>query len=355
MAKEITIAKKQLVPKKFGLDMNPVDAKTIINKVKSGLSKMDLTPAVKTACLYLLDKSAQGQKTFPADIFKQLSQQDIGIIISDFGEITGAVYMLSKDKTYKAAKFPTDENEKLIDYLLVDHNGVDEKMSAKAGQGGKPSITSVVPVIQKFGKEGKLDKKFEKAVKILLILSSEEKGSLYSGPLLAAKELKTPGYESMKEIVKKQLKLGSLNNIPTMEQLQTVIDRNGSWKNVKTALTPFFKSSGYLANESVSQRLIESPRAGKEKPWGIIHYPITAELIKWLNTDKNNAKELLTLAAKTLSVTQIYLDYKGDSFIYTVKGFSDSEFVFGSPSSAPRPTNNRIGFTMKKKASEKKN
>jgi hypothetical protein len=85
----------------------------------------------------------------------------------------------------------------------------------------------------------------------------------------------------------------------------------------------------------------------------VLHYPITAELVKWLNTDTNHAKELLTMAAQTLTVTQVYLDLKSNDLKYTVKGFSDAEFQFGSPSSVPRPTNNRIGFTMKKSPTAK--
>jgi hypothetical protein len=52
------------------------------------------------------------------------------------------------------------------------------------------------------------------------------------------------------------------------------------------------------------------------------------------------------MSASTLTVTQIYLDIKQKNLVYTVKGFSDATFQFGSPSSAPYPTNNRVGFTM---------
>ena len=38
---------------------------------------------------------------------------------------------------------------------------------------------------------------------------------------------------------------------------------------------------------------------------------------------------------------------------YTVKTFSDGEFIFQSPSSTPYPVNNRIGFKMKKTGTAK--
>jgi hypothetical protein len=117
----------------------------------------------------------------------------------------------------------------------------------------------------------------------------------------------------------------------------------------------FFDQSGYSANinEAVTKRLIETPKEGKEKVWGVLHYPITAELIKWLNDDKNGAKEVLTAAATTLTVNQIYLDTDSKGYKYAVKSFSKGSFQFGSPSSMPRPTNNRIGFTMVKSRTSK--
>jgi hypothetical protein len=58
-----------------------------------------------------------------------------------------------------------------------------------------------------------------------------------------------------------------------------------------------------------------------------------------------------------MTVTQIYLDImpknKPTSCVYTVKGFSDAKFQFGSPSSTPNPVGNRIGLTMIKEPKKK--
>jgi hypothetical protein len=285
-----------------------------------------------------------------------LSQKDINIIHKDFGEITGAMYLLKINKDYMSVKFPVG-NEKLIDYIILTKDGVEEKFSAKAGQGGKPSITAVVPVIRKFKKDGKLKGKFKTAAEVIDLISTEEKNGLYLGPLKAAQYLETDGYEALIAALRKaKVHSGVLHDIPTSDQLLEAVNKAGSFTNVLKTFDGFFVKSGYKnnLNKDVTQRLVETPREGKEKKWGVLHYPITAELIKWLNTDANNAKELLTMAAKTLTVTQVYLDTAGGSNVkYTVKGFSDAEFMFGSPSSMPRPTNNRIGFTMKKAPTKK--
>jgi hypothetical protein len=66
----------------------------------------------------------------------------------------------------------------------------------------------------------------------------------------------------------------------------------------------------------------------------------------WLNDPNNGAREVLTMAARTLTVNQIYLDYKAGNLAYTVHTFSDADFKFHSPSSTPNPVGNRIGMKM---------
>lgn len=348
------VTDKQLIPGKFGLGENPIDLAGLKRIIASNLNSWErskkITPAVREACNYLVSNSEKGKEKFPVKS-TGLSEKEYNIILKDFGELSGAIYLLSTGK-YTHVKFPGG-NEKLIDYILVRKDKSEEKFSAKAGQGGKPSITSVMPVIREMEKSNSLDPHLKKAAQVLLFISTEEKNGLYFGPFRAAIFLKTPGY---KELVNTLKNLGVFNgtisqsSIPTPEELLEAVNKCGSYENCLKKLDAFFTESGYKPNlnPTVTQRLIETPREGKEKKWGVLHYPITAELIKWLNDPSNGATELLTRAANTLTVTQVYLDTKGSDLKYTVKGFSDAAFQFGSPSSMPRPTNNRIGFTMVK-------
>jgi hypothetical protein len=78
--------------------------------------------------------------------------------------------------------------------------------------------------------------------------------------------------------------------------------------------------------------------------------------MSWLNNPANGATEILTLAARTLTVNQIYLDHtppisgpakwKSGNLNYIIKTFSDASFKFHSPSSTPNPVGNRIGMKM---------
>lgn len=353
------VTDKQLVPNKFGLDDTPIELASLVKKVTAKLDilkkQKEITPAVYDACLYLIDNSAKGSSRFSAQ-YTGLTEKEYLIILKDFGEISGAIYMLKHGPDYRAVKFPTAANERLIDYTLVKTDGFEEKFSAKQGEGGKPSVTSVMPIISELEKSNKLSPRLKKAAQVLMHISTEEKNGLYFGPLRAAVFLKLPGYIELLNLLK-TLKVSnqttlSQATIPSPDDLLDAVNRCGTYKSCLEKMDKFFVASGYKANlnEAVTKRLIETPREGKEKKWGILHYPVTAELVKWLNDPSNGATELLTQAANSLTVTQIYLDLRGSNLEYTVKGFSDAQFEFGSPSSAPRPTNNRIGFKMKKAA-----
>jgi hypothetical protein len=261
------------------------------------------------------------------------------------------MFILSSCKMYSSVKFPTG-NEKLIDYVMVRKDGLEEKFSAKAGQGGKPSITSLMPEINKMANTPNIPEKMKKAIKVIQLISTEEKNGLYLGPLKAAKFINTPGYTALINVLK-EMKVYSGSDVPTSDMLEAAVNKTATFAKMKTKFATFFSACGYTMNESVTKRLYETPQAGKEKIWGILHYPITAELIKWLNNSENGALDVLAAAATTLTVNQIYLDEDSQNFKYTVKSFSKGQFQFGSPSSMPRPTNNRIGFTMIKEKKPK--
>jgi hypothetical protein len=341
---------KQLIPTAFGIaDGNPITLNSLNTKVKTKLKSMGLTPAVVSACEYLYDQALAGKATFEAKP-GTVNSKDYNIILKDFGEITGAVWLLTTNSSkYKAVKFPIG-NEKLIDYLLVTKNGLDEKFSAKKDQGGKPSIVSLMPIIEEMIRTStNLDIKLAKPSWVLYHLSTEEKNGLYFGPLKAAQYLNTPGWLALTKLLKhKDLKTGYTTGIPTQAQMETAVVNMGTYENVRKYTKEFYDATGYTStiNVEVSKRIMS--KGYSRVHYGLLHYPITAELVKWLNTDTSHAQTLLNLAANTLHIQQVYMDYKGSTIKYSVKAFSDAEFKFASPSSVPYPTNNRMGFTMNK-------
>jgi len=340
----MTIKKKLLTPSKFNLNtMEPLTSAQIQAVVSKRIKTLDLTPAAKEACQYIIKQSVSGSKSFAAN-FPGLTAQDMGVITSDFGEVSGSLYMLNSKQGYTHAKFPTDENQRLVDYYLV-RDGIDEKVSAKAGAGGAPAITAVEKAFNDMD-ETKLSAKNKKALKVLQMIS---KGTLYGGVLEVAKFLKLPGYTALVAIVSKpSLKTGYTGGgIPPQDSLIKASDNIGSFANAMKQFKPLFTAAKFEIGGMDKMESVFAGTAGSRyKKWGILHFPITSEVMGWLNDTKNGATDILTMAARTLTVNQIYLDYKSNMLTYSIHTFSDADFKFHSPSGTPNPVGNRIGMKM---------
>ena len=343
---------KQLAPVAFELTGKELSSSSLIKAVRTKLAKSNFVdPSVALVCNGILDESANGKSTFKLPASK-LTEKDLKIIFKDFGEISGAAYMLNKpSSTMEYVEFPPG-NAKLIDYILTDTNKVQHRVSAKAGTGGKPSIVSILPIIKQMVDNG-LSDKYLKATWVMHHLGQETRApEVFIGPLRTAEYLDTPGYNALIDLLKnKDLKTGYAQGLPTEKQLETAVQNMGSYDNFMATVKEFYNAAGYSQNITpvsiATAKSILSPNYTRKK-YGLLHYPITAELVKWLNTDSNYAKDLLTKAANTLNINQIYLDKKATNLVYSIHAFSSAEFTFASPSSTPYPVNNRIGFLMTK-------
>jgi hypothetical protein len=339
-----SIKKKLLTPSKFGLNtMKPMTSSQIVTVARKRLMSLDISDYTKQLCNYIIDQSIAGKDSFPAK-FSGVSNEDLGVITSDFGEVAGAIYMLNSKMGYTHARFPIGENERLVDYYLV-RNGIDEKISAKAGQGGAPALTAVEKAL------GDIDTKIlnDTQKKALSVLDFINKGTVYGGVLEAAKFLKMPGYKALISILsRKDLKTGyNAPNIPDQQDLIRAVDACGTFDSCMSEFKPLFTAANFvLGGEGKMRSVFDGSAGSRYKKWGILHFPVTSEIMGWLNDPDNEARNLLTMAARTLTVSQVYFDYKSNNFSYTTKTFSDADFKFHSPSSTPNPVGNRIGMKM---------
>jgi hypothetical protein len=362
-----SLSKNALRPKKFGLLMSPVTADQIVSKVTAGLKQMVasqiISMKVSNFCRELVKHSYAGKTEFVPD-FSGIDVKQIAIVAADFGEVTGAIYMLKQEGSkFSHAKFPTEENERLVDYYLVNKTTKeDHPFSAKADQGGAPAITAVAKELIILKEQRKIPTKYQTALKVIQLLSIEKTkddpiSGNFRGPLLAAEYLNTPGWNALINILKiPEFNTGYTAGLPTEEQLMTAVKAAGKYPACMKYFNPLMLATNTKEKPDTTKRTINTP-SGIDKPWGILHYPITSELVAWLNTDSNNAKQLLTMAARMKTVSQVYLDVlpkaNPKTAKYSTHTFSDADFEFRSPSSIPKPTNNRMGFSMIKKSIKK--
>lgn len=321
---------KELIPANFDLAGKVLTLKEIRSTTIKKLNSLAIEEEVKEFCRNLIDTA----KELNFDIVSSLSDTDIRIILKDFGEITSAIHLLTNNPEFLSVTFPK-ANLPLVDFFITTNEGLELSYSVKSNKGSKPTITSLQNELEKLKDEGNLSSNHEQASDVIGILSQ---GSLFGGPLNAAKYLKTPGYKSLIELLSKyKLHSGSLtDDIPKKEDLQNFFTNMNDEK--KKDLLNYFADANFKSSEKSILTI-----------WGALHYPITSELIRWLNSSQSEARELITLAANALSVNQIYLDKVGkSSYRYIIKAFKESQFKFGTPSSIRYPLNNRIGFEMVK-------
>jgi hypothetical protein len=290
-----------------------------------------------------------GKKEFPMLVNtgkNPLTEKEVKIIMKDFGEISGAAYILKTRKEFTGVRFPVG-NEPIIDYYVKNKDGLDIQFSAKANEGSKPSIGALLPEFEVIQKKSN-DTTKKKAAKALTLISTEQKGALYQGPLLAAEYLDLPGYKELIKLLKnKKYQSGYSSGIPDSSHLETAVANMGGFENFLESVDAFYTAAGFKANMRKDKMVLLFDKGYKKSKYGLLHFPITSELIRWLNNEKNKAKDVLNSSANTLKVSQLYLRKSSSSYYYEVKEFSDAKFTFETPSGVARPTNNRIGFKMK--------
>ena len=372
MPSNMTLTKKALTPKKFGLGMKPVNADQLYRKIstilescsKANNSSSPISARVARLCLDILDCANKGDaECYPEKNIQDISQSDpteFGIITSDFGEVAGALYYLRyKSSKFKAVKFPEEENEKLIDYILITSDGNDYPVSAKSGEGGKPSFTDLKSEFMLLESKNLIPKKYKEAYKILQILEKP----LFVGIVEAAECINGPGWKELVKILKNpKLKSGYTHGMPQMENFKDIM-KDLTYPECMKAPGNFrllWDAVNSEEDKNAAIRTINDKTLGpgsRRKSWGILFHPLTIEIMKWLNDENNGGSELLTMAARMRNIDQVYLDVLGSKnkvggFRFSIKSFSDAKFKFESPSSASYPLNNRIGFKLIKSSTQ---
>ena len=301
------LTKKLLTPAKFGLNtMKTIKSNEIVDAVYKRFDNLEVSLAVKSAMKHMIEMSKEGKDIFEAD-FSGLSGADVGILTSDFGEVVGAVYMLNSKRGYKAAKFPISESQKLVDYFLVK-DGIDEAFSAKAGEGGAPSIIALEKKLQDIDISS-ISGKHKKALEAMKIISSLP---VYEGVLVTAQFLNLPSYNALIKILRRRdLNTKYSSGIPKEEHLKVAIDSCGKYETCIKEFSPLFRAANFqIGDDATKMKLVFAGTAkARYKKWGLLHFPVTSQVSKWLNDRTNGATEILTRVASTLSINQIYLDH----------------------------------------------
>jgi len=260
-----------------------------------------------------------------------VTSSDISKIAKDFGELTGALWLLRtiyKNKSNKVY-FPLASNEPLIDYIVETKTG-DKKISAKAGKGAPPSINVVAEEL----KSGniKLDSKEKKHAQVIIDIADN---STIGGIIEASKSYNTPGYRAIKKIISKV----------TRDNIENYLNGFSKWDNAKKDLEPYYRATKRNVSEMMWKRIYEGANT-KQRKDGIIISPMGYHLVDELNKDKG-ITDLLNKVLSSLTVEQLYLNTNGKNLSYELIPFKDGKFLFHYNANAGNPSLKKISFKMK--------
>lgn len=327
-----TIPNKALTPDGLKLAGKTIQKAAFISEVVKAVSTNALVaPHVKEFMIEVLKNSTKDRSILPK---AKLSKQDVKVIAKDFGEITGAWWFLNNyeqsGSPVVAIEFPSKSNQKLVDYYAILKNGLKISVSAKAGEGAAPSITSVWEMIK--GKQ--FSDPSERTVYEFIEAIAENSGT--EGIIIAAKTLKSKIYLLVGKII-------SENNYGE-KHIEDWLTTFKDGDSVYSSLDEHFYSK--IGKDAKLKTLNDMWNSSGRKS-GAILSPMAYALVDEAN---ENAKYtgFLTDVLRTTGIQQLYIDLSSTAVEYDLRAFAKSEFIFEYHSNAANPGGNKIGFKLKK-------
>jgi hypothetical protein len=327
-----TIGNKVLTPDGLGLGGKTVSKRDYVKTVNLCIDQCKLVaPHVKEFLKLFVSKSDKTNTTF-AKAVKDISDKDLAIIAKDFGEIAGAWWFLNNyDNDIVAIEFPARSNEPLVDYYGVYKNKLKIGVSAKAGAGAAPSISSVWNMIGKKSFSDANDKKVHNFIGAVVNNSGTE------GIVQAAKVMGSKLYSLVGDIIGK--------STYTADDIEKWFKQFNDPKVAHDQLTKVFYSK--IGKSAKLSTFEEIWKVSSKKRNGAILSPMAYALIDEVNANKKNT-DFLTDIVRTNNIEQLYVHLSKTSLKYELKGFKNSNFIFEYHSNAANPGGNKIGFKLKK-------
>jgi hypothetical protein len=326
-----TIGNKVLTPDGLGLGGKIVSKRDYIKTINTAIDNCKLVAPHVKEFLKLVASKSNNTSTIFAKAVKDISDKDLAIIAKDFGEIAGAWWFLNNyDKDIVSIEFPARSNEPLVDYYGVYSNKLKIGVSAKAGGGAAPSISSVWNMIGKKTFSDVNDKKVHNFIGAIVNNSGTE------GIVQAAKAMDSPLYKTVGNLI------GKITY--TADDIEKWMKQFDTPKEAHDTLTKqFYEKIGRSAELATFEKIW---RESKKKN-GTILSPMAYALIVEVNADSKNTN-FLTDIVRTNNIEQLYVYLTKASLKYELKGFKDSNFIFEYHSNAAEPGGNKIGFKLKK-------
>lgn len=327
-----TIGNKMLTPDGLGLGGKTIPRSSFIREVEKAIENNAMVaPHAKEFMLEVLRNSSKDKAALPK---AKLSDKDIAIVAKDFGEISGAWWFLNnydKEDEVVAIEFPSKSNQKLVDYYAILKNKLKIPVSAKAGGGAAPSISSVWEMLRGKNFTNPDDRRIYNFIGAI----SENSGT--DGIVMAAKAIGSPLYDHVGQIIgEKEYKDREIE-----EWMKVFKDGEAAFK----ALDKNFYSK--IGRAGKLETLVSVWNSPGQRKSGAILSPMAYALVDEVNKNPRYTS-FLTDIVRTNDIQQLYIHLSASSVEYELRGFAESEFIFEYHSNVANPGGNKIGFKLKK-------
>jgi hypothetical protein len=243
--------------------------------------------------------------------------------------------------------FPSAANQRLVDYYVKDSTtGLEFPVSAKAGLGAAPSLSSVWDIIKdKRPKKRELQNIWDFLEVMAGRISKGRSISVIETLLEGPKKYNSKAYLIVKEAI--------FNNKDfTVQDIQYWAEQFKDGVAVHDFLQRTLYSNPRLPKprttsaEMISEVLSRNKSDGlssKTTKAGIILSPMAYSLMDELNNDEAYTK-YLTEALNSLSIDQVNLYLTKKAFRYTISQFQKADWRYEYHSNAGDPAGNAFGF-----------
>jgi hypothetical protein len=291
-------------------------------------------------------------KKFNINNVGSIDNGDISILSKNFGEVLGALYILSTNKKVSHVEFPKDISQGLYDFISVENNGKTNYYSVKSLGGSSTSLENINFVLRNFSDNNTFLNKHGAEVDIIRSLMNNKQGGLTTIRNIE-NFFNTTLSDKVSKILVEMNRISSyrLKNMsqPELDKwFDSMLNTVDVSKFITTMNTIYSSILGDIGNapKSTSKVLEEIYLSGSGSPFnhGYILYPMGSYIVTYLNNVGNYREVLNTILNFGSYIHQLTVNMYISNLEINISSFKKQNFKFSYNAGTKYPGNRPIGF-----------
>lgn len=354
-SKEFTPEKLNLIGSKFSSKSQMVA--TVVNNIKSiyGGTKYEpirryLYDCIKTTTGATIQESFS--KKYSLQTPHSVSMGDISILSKNFGEVLGALYILSTNKTANYVEFPSNISQGLYDFIMISKRELTNYYSVKSMGGSSTSMGNINFILNNFSDSNSVLRTHKKEIDVIKsLMNNKIKGTttilnienFFNNNLshkvsnILTKLNKISSYK-LRKLSQDQLDKWFMGMIDTVDSSTFISTMESIYSNVLGDI-----GSPPKATNRVLQEIYDSG-SGSKFNHGYLIYPMGSYIVSYLN-NVGEYKNILNLLLNYGSyIHQLTVNMYSKNVEIQISSFKKQSFRFSYNAGTKYPGNRPIGF-----------